>query len=85
MNVLNEGSVVLRLEFSIADAVRQRGILSVMGAALRAWWAQRPVHVNRLPPRLREDVGLPPAEEDAWWAGVDLHTYRLHSADRSST
>lgn len=63
MKVLNEGSVVLRLEFSIADAVRERGLLKVMGAAIRAWWAQRPINYSAVPAYLREDVGLPAAED----------------------
>jgi hypothetical protein len=60
MNVLNEGSVVLRLEFSIADAVRERGVIRVVGAAVRAWWAQRPINYSEVPPHLRADLGLPP-------------------------
>ena len=35
---LPEGSIVLRLEFSIADAVHQRGLLSVIATAISAWW-----------------------------------------------
>ncbi|UXN73767.1 hypothetical protein N8D56_24170 [Devosia sp. A8/3-2] len=35
-NALNEGSVVLRLEFSIADAVHQRGLFAVLQAAIAA-------------------------------------------------
>lgn len=62
-NVLNERSVVLRLEFSIADAVQQRGLVPVVGAAIRAWWAQRPVRHPQVPGYLREDVGLPPEDE----------------------
>ncbi len=61
MNVLNEGSVVLRLEFSIADAVRERGLVKVVVAAVRAWWAQRPVSYAEVPHYLRDDVGAPPA------------------------
>ena len=83
MNVLNEGSVVLRLEFSIADAVRHRGLFAVMSAAVRAWWAQRSVHYADLPARLRQDVGLPEAADDSHWTGIDLHTYRLQPPDRS--
>jgi hypothetical protein len=65
MNVLNEGSVVLRLEFSIADAVRERGVLKVVAAALRAWWAQRPINYAEVPGHLRADLGLP-AETDRY-------------------
>lgn len=57
-NTLPEGSVVLRLEFSIADAVHQRGLLSVLGAAISAWW-HRPRLPDNLPAYLRADVGLP--------------------------
>ncbi|WP_297107421.1 hypothetical protein [uncultured Devosia sp.] len=63
LNVLNERSVVLRLEFSIADAVQQRGLIPVIGAAIRAWWDQWPVRYPEVPDYLREDVGLPPADE----------------------
>lgn len=56
---LPEGSVVLRLEFSIADAVHQRGLFTVLAAAISAWW-NRPRLPTRLPARLRADVGLPP-------------------------
>ncbi|KKB86024.1 hypothetical protein VW29_04630 [Devosia limi DSM 17137] len=56
---LNGPSLVLRLEFSIADAVQQRGLTAVLRAAVIAWW-----NLPRLPPdlpaRLREDMGLPP-------------------------
>ena len=58
---LPEGSVVLRLEFSIADAVQQRGLLSVVGSAIAAWW-NRPRVPSDLPDYLRADVGLPPAD-----------------------
>ncbi|UYN99475.1 MAG: hypothetical protein KIT02_16455 [Devosia sp.] len=82
-NVLSERSVVLRLEFSIADAVRQRGLVSVIGAAVRAWWSQRPVNYSAVPEYLRDDVGLPPAEEAPHWTGIDLHAHRLHPPSRS--
>lgn len=68
-NPLSEGSIVLRLEFSIADAVHQRGLLSVMAAALAAWW-NRPRMPNHLPDSLRADVGLPPAEGALLWYSV---------------
>ena len=80
-NVLDERSVVLRLEFSIADAVRQRGLVSVLAAALLAWWQQRDA-IARVPANLREDVGLPPADDESHWTGIDLHTYRLFPPDR---
>jgi hypothetical protein len=82
-NVLNERSVVLRLEFSIADAVHQRGLVPVLASAIRAWWAQRPVRYAPVPDYLREDVGLPPANDPLHWTGVNLQAYRLHPPDRS--
>ena len=80
-NVLSERSVVLRLEFSIADAVHQRGLMPVLAAALAAWW-NRPRVPAELPSYLREDVGLPPADDAFQWTGIDLHAYRLHPPDR---
>jgi len=65
-NATPEGSVILRLEFSIADAVHQRGLLSVIGAAISAWW-DRPRLPTDLPPYLREDVGLPPDATASFW------------------
>ena len=56
-NVPAEGNIVLRLEFSIADAVHQRGLLSVLGTAISAWW-NRPRLPSNLPAYLRADVGL---------------------------
>lgn len=81
-NVLNERSVVLRLEFSIADAVQQRGLFSVLSSAISAWWVQRPVRYAPVPNYLRKDVGLPEAEDPFRRAGLDLHPYRLHPPDR---
>ena len=68
-NTLPEGSIVLRLEFSIADAVHQRGLLSVIGTAISAWW-NRPRLPAELPGYLRADVGLPPVAETAHWLGA---------------
>ncbi len=82
LNTLSEGAVVLRLEFSIADAVRQRGLFPVLGAALRAWWDQQPTRYCDVPSGLRADVGLQAEEEPAHWTGIDLHTYRLQPPDR---
>ena len=65
-NSLSEGSVVLRLEFSIADAVHQRGLPSVIGTSIAAWW-NRPRMPADLPANLRADVGLPPINEPAHW------------------
>ncbi|NGP17363.1 hypothetical protein [Devosia aurantiaca] len=83
-NVLSEASVVLRLEFSIADAVRQRGLVPVVLAAIQAWWAQSQTRHIDVPASLRADVGLDPAAVPAHWTGVDLHTFRLQQSGRSS-
>ena len=66
---LPERSVVLRLEFSIADAVHQRGLLPVLASALRAWWT-RPKLPQNLPAHLRADIGLPPATAPAHWLDI---------------
>jgi len=71
-NALSEGSIVLRLEFSIADAVHQRGLLAVLGAAISAWW-NRPRVPAGLPNRLRADIGLPPVHEPAHFLDVQVH------------
>ncbi len=68
-STLREGSIVLRLEFSIADAVHQRGLLAVVGAAIHAWW-NRPRLPANLPAYLREDVGLPPHANAAHWTDI---------------
>ncbi len=75
--VIEERSVILRLEFSIADAVRHRGIASVVGEALRAWWAQRPAHYSDVPDYLREDVGLD-AARSSHYLGINVDAWRLH-------
>lgn len=66
---LPEGSVVLRLEFSIADAVHQRGLVAVLGAAVAAWW-NRPRVPSDLPAYLRDDVGLPSHANAAHWTDI---------------
>jgi len=63
-------SMVLRLEFSIADAVHQRGLVPVLTAAILAWW-NRPRLPSDLPNYLRADLGLPPAEQPGHW--TDIH------------
>ena len=68
-NPLSEGSIVLRLEFSIADAVHQRGLFSVLVAAVSAWW-NRPRMPANLPDNLRADVGLPPQDGPLHWYSV---------------
>ncbi|UJW85168.1 hypothetical protein [Devosia sp. SL43] len=72
-NMPSEGSIVLRLEFSIADAVHQRGLLSVLGSAISAWW-NRPRLPSSLPAYLRADLGLPPVAESAHWLDVPSHS-----------
>ena len=68
-NSLPEGSIVLRLEFSIADAVHQRGLLAVLGAAISAWW-NRPRLPDNLPAYLRADLGLSPVADAAHWLNI---------------
>jgi hypothetical protein len=68
-NNLSEGSIVLRLEFSIADAVHQRGLISVLITAVAAW-LNRPRLPADLPAYLRADLGLPPAANPAHWSDV---------------
>jgi len=72
-NAMPEGSVILRLEFSIADAVYQRGLVSVLAAAIAAWW-NRPRLPANLPARLRADVGLPPLAEPVHFLYIGGHT-----------
>ena len=81
-NLVEGRSVVLRLEFSIADAVRYRGIAAVVAEALRAWWAQRPIHYSDVPDYLREDIGLPAAAPPNY-LGVGIDVWRLHPPGRS--
>ena len=71
-NIPAEGSIILRLEFSIADAVHQRGLLSVLAAAISAWW-NRPRLPDNLPAYLRADVGLSPVAEPAHWLDRPSH------------
>jgi len=64
-----ERSIVLRLEFSIADAVHQRGLFAVLGAAIHAWWT-RPRLPADLPAHLRADLGLPPEAAPSHWLDI---------------
>ena len=68
----SEGSVVLRLEFSIADAVHQRGLVPVLALAIAAWW-NRPRMPADLSAHLRADIGLPPTASPAHWLDVPAH------------
>ena len=58
LDVHDDGSVLLRLEFYAVRAVHQRGLGAVLRVVIAAWW-NRP----RIPPglsdRLRADMGLP--------------------------
>lgn len=81
-NVLDERSVMLRLEFSIADAVQQRGLVPVVLSAINAWWSQRPVRYSDVPAYLRKDVGLPEADDTLHWTGISLNNFRLEPPDR---
>jgi hypothetical protein len=72
-NSLPQGSIVLRLEFSIADAVHQRGLLSVIGAAVSAWW-NRPRLPDNLPAHLRADLGLSPVADAAHWLDIPVRS-----------
>lgn len=67
--VLPERSAALRYELSIADAVHQRGLLAVLGAAVSAWW-HRPRLPSNIPPYLRDDVGLLPDATPAYWIDI---------------
>ena len=71
-NSLPQGSIVLRLEFSIADAVHQRGLLAVIGAAIGAWW-NRPRLPPHLPAHLRADLGLPADSTPAHWLDISAN------------
>ena len=71
-NSLPEGSIVLRLEFYIADAVHQRGLLAVIGAAIGAWWT-RPQLPPHLPAYLRADLGLPADATPAHWLDISAN------------
>ena len=70
-DALEPRSVVLRLEFSIADAVAQRGLVPVVLEAFRAWM-NRPRIPPNIPERLRADVGLPPEGKQAYWMDIPM-------------
>lgn len=76
INVHDDGSVLLRLEFYAARAVHQRGLGAVLRVVVAAWW-NRP----RIPPdlsdRLRADMGLPvDASRKHWPEQVPLILWR---------
>ena len=78
---LDQRSVVLRLEFSIADAVAQRGLFPVLLTAIRAWWA-RPRLPPNLPAYLREDVGLSRVDADiVYWMDIPIHPHSVNARD----
>jgi hypothetical protein len=84
MDYTSQRQLVLKLEFSIADAVRQRGLFSVLIAAISAW-ADQKQNYPEVPDHLRADVGLPEVDRfSSHWLGVDLHCYRLHPPNRGS-
>lgn len=65
-NALDEGSVLLRLNFEVTNAVHRRGFIPVLRVAVAAWW-NRPRIPADLPARLRADMGLPPAPRSWFW------------------
>ena len=80
-DALNPRSVTLRLEFSIADAVHQRGLFPVLLAAIRAWW-KRPRLPPNLPAYLRADLGL--SSEDfhpVYWMDIMFNANSIASPD----
>jgi hypothetical protein len=72
----------LRPDFDIATAVYRHGLASVLRAAIVAAW-NRPRIPPDLSPRLRADMGLPPARDSLLWPdmsetpGVPLIVWRL--------
>lgn len=69
-NALDEGSVLLRLDFAVTKAVHRRGFFPVLRVAVAAWW-NRPRIPPDLPARLRADMGLPPAPRSWFWPEPD--------------
>ncbi len=79
-DALNQRSVTLRLEFSIADAVAQRGLFPVLFAAVRAWW-KRPRLPPNLPAYLRVDVGLPKEDHSVYWMDIPINPHAVATPD----
>lgn len=69
-NALEEGSVLLRLDFEVTKAVHRRGFFRVLRVAMVAWW-NRPRIPRDMPARLRADMGLPPAPKSMFWPEPD--------------
>ncbi|SEP86186.1 hypothetical protein SAMN05428969_1240 [Devosia sp. YR412] len=57
---------MLRPDFHIIRAVHLRGLVPVLRVAVAAWW-DRPRLPQDLSPRLRADMGLPPAKPSLFW------------------
>ncbi|MDB5527905.1 MAG: hypothetical protein JWR51_1008 [Devosia sp.] len=79
-DALDPHSVTLRLEFSIADAVVQRGLVPVLIEAFRAWW-KRPRLPPNLPAYLRVDVGLPAEDNVVYWMDIPIHPHSVVTPD----
>ena len=79
-DALNQRGVTLRLEFSIADAVAQRGLFPVLLAAVRAWW-KRPRLPPNLPAYLRVDVGLPADGHPVYWMDIPVSPHAVVTPD----
>lgn len=69
-NALDEGSSLLRLEFYARRSVHHDGLFAVLRVVVSAWW-NRPRIPAGLSPRLREDMGLPPAPRSIFWPEPD--------------
>jgi hypothetical protein len=76
-DALDPRSVTLRLEFSVADAVAQRGLFPVLLTAIRVWWS-RPRLPPNLPAYLRADVGLSPVDSKiVYWMDIPIHPHSV--------
>ena len=70
VDVLTDGSAVLRHDVQVTTAVHYRGLLPVLRVALCAWWT-RPRIPADMPARLRADMDLPPAPKSTFWPEPD--------------